>query len=585
MRSNPRKTNPALALLVLAAASLAAEPPSAWLDSVAPVISPAERKAYLALNAAERPKYEETFWSDKAITAKEYQERVAYIDAKFGSGRTGSGANTDQGRVYLALGPPNKITRIPSSRIFQPVEIWYYSTVPGVVNAEVALMFYQKNGVGFPKLYSPARDTVRALLIPQSSAVHMFGPNDDLNEAEIRNTLQVSPAEDEIVSASVNVASGFRYQGNDEILGKVSSPAAMLGKPMVPEITSRLITSHPKLDILRTVSAFGGSQVDLRLRAPVRREIDLEVLEGDTAVYRNRLNFKFSDPETVLYTHRLDLLPGSYRIVITMDEKPSIYSLEVPREEQIGAIERADFPGDVSGRNTPFEFDGRQMELNPNGAFAVLSLPHPGRVEWMIRQGGGIVWRSFSEGSQIASVLLPSSGIEPGTYRIEALMGDDSASAVLLLGKEQPKPADATLVSFNANLAPARRLAFLGHQWLLRSRLDEARRSLQASLAKGETDEARIELARAEALTGNLDAARDRVKSVLAAQPANFDALSVYAYIETRFQDYAVAAELYRRALAIEDSPAVRAALAKLPVEDARQDDAQQNAQRQERAQ
>jgi len=41
---------------------------------------------------------------------------------------------------------------------------------------------------------------------------------------------------------------------------------------------------------------------------------------------------------------------------------------------------------------------------------------------------------------------------------------------------------------------------------------------------------------------------------------------SVFAYIETRFRDYAVAAELYR-ALAVQESPVVRAALAKLPVE------------------
>jgi Tfp pilus assembly protein PilF len=121
-------------------------------------------------------------------------------------------------------------------------------------------------------------------------------------------------------------------------------------------------------------------------------------------------------------------------------------------------------------------------------------------------------------------------------------------------------------MSANANLHPALRHAFVAHQWLLRGKVDEARRSLQASLAKGITEEARIELARVDALDGNLDIARDEVKSVLAGQPDNFEALSVFAYIETRFQDYAVAAELYRRALAVQDSPAVRAALAKLPV-------------------
>jgi GWxTD domain-containing protein len=551
--------------LALAAVAYGRTP--AWLDYVAPIVTSEEKKAYLALNQAERTKFEDEFWSHKAITAKEYSERIQYIDAKFGSTKTGSGANTDQGRVYLALGPPNKITRIPSSRIFLPVEIWYYSTVPGVIKTEVSLMFFQKNGTGFLKLYSPTLDTIRALLIPQASTAHMFGPNDGLNESDIRNNLKVSPAEDEIVSASVNVASGIRYEGNDEIIGKISSPAYMLGMPLRAEVTSRLITSHPKLDIVETVSALGGSQVDLRLETPARREIDVEVLEGDTPVYRNQLRLRFSEPENVIYTHRLDLLPGSYRAIVTVDGDPSPYGIEVPKEAQIGEIRRGDPGSDVSGRATPFEFDGRQFELNPNGPVAMVPLPHPGKVTWMIRTGGQMLWRSWSEGQQIAYIALPTRGIEPGSYRIEALIDDRSTSTVLELGRDDGRQPKATVVSFNANLSPARRLAFLGHQWLLRGNLAEARRNLQLSLAKGVTEEAQIELARADALGGNLDAARDRVRSVLDVQPENFEALSVFAYIETRFQDYTVAAQLYRRALAVQDSPAVRAALSKLPVE------------------
>jgi Tfp pilus assembly protein PilF len=66
-------------------------------------------------------------------------------------------------------------------------------------------------------------------------------------------------------------------------------------------------------------------------------------------------------------------------------------------------------------------------------------------------------------------------------------------------------------------------------------------------------------------MSGSLDAARNRVRAVLSANPDDFEALAVFAYIETKFQDYPVAAELYRRALALQDSPALRMALAKLP--------------------
>ena len=388
-----------LLLFALATVSYAAAPN--WLDLVAPIITPAEKKAWLALTAAERPKYEEEFWSHKAISASDYSERVAYIDAKFGSSKPGSGVNTDQGRVYLALGPPNKITQLPSSRIFYPIEIWYYSVIPGVINTEVSLMFFQKNGVGFPKLYSPTLDTVRALLNPQSSNVHMFGPNDGLNEQDIRNVLKVPPSEDEVVSAAVNVASGVRYEGNDEILGKVSSPGYMLGLKMRTEVnsmvTSRLVTAHPKLETVESVSTFGGSQIDLKLETSAQREIDVEVFEGDAAVYQNQLHLRFPDVTAVLYTHRLDLLPGSYRVIITVDGNASPYGLEV-HSAQIGEIQRANWGGDVSGRATPFEFDGRQLELNPEGRYAVVPLPRPGKVTWMIRRGGQMLWRGYSDG-------------------------------------------------------------------------------------------------------------------------------------------------------------------------------------------
>jgi GWxTD domain-containing protein len=554
-------------LVALAAVSYAAAPAPVWLDLVAPVITPAEKKAYLALKPSERPKFEEDFWTNKAITAKEYNERVSYIDAQFGSGKLGSGSNTDQGRVYLALGAPNKITRVPSSRIFWPTEIWYYSAIPGVIQTEVRLMFFLKNGTGYYRLYSPTVDTFRALLIPQASVQDTFSPNQDMDEFQIREVLKVPPSEDEVLSAAVNVAAGVRHMGNDEIIGKISSPSYMLGKDMAGTlVTSRLIIAKAKLDTVRTTSAFGGVQTDLRLETSAQKEIDVEVFDGDVEVYRNQLKLGFEEAKPVVYTHRLDLLPGSYRLIVTIDGKPAPYTVDVPKEEKPSEIQRVAVGSDVNGRSTPFEFDGRQVELDPNGPYAMVPLQHPGKVTWMIRHGGEVVWRGYSEGQQVALVALPASGVEPGAYKLEALMGDTSTSADLLIGRED-KPSKGTVVSFNANLAPARRFAFVGHQWVLRNNLDEARKSLNTSLAKGITDEAEIDLARVDALGGNLDGGRDVLERLLKVQPNNFEALTVLAFIEAKFQDYPVAADLYRRALAVQDSPAVRAALSKLPAQ------------------
>jgi GWxTD domain-containing protein len=546
--------------LVLAGALHAAEP--AWLNSVAPIITSEEKRAYKALSPEARGAFEEQFWSTRSIDRDEYYRRLEYIDSKFGSSKRGSGANTDPGRIYLSLGPPTKITRIPSSRIFVPLEIWYYDSVPQYLNTELRLIFYQPNGVGLPKLYSPGVDTIRALLLPEASAAHLFGPNDSVTESDVRQVLKTGPAEDEVITAAADVATGIKYSGNDEILGRIASPAAMLSRAPSTLVTSRFIVSRPQLDVLRTASYQGAAQIDLRLLTNAQRDISLEVFEGAATVYSNRLNLKFPKSEPIGYTHRLDVLPGSYRLIFTVDAKTFAYPLEVPEKQGTGDIERAEWGPDVSGRHTPFEFAGRQITLNPTGRLAIIPVAEPGTVTWFVRQAGRIVWRSVSEGQGIAVVEFPP--LPPGSYKLEAVAANDSRTSDWTIPAERAA-SNATLVSFNANLAPERRLAFIGNQWLRRGRFDRARETLNESLAKNNTKEGQIALARVDALSGNLDAARDRVRAILARSPDDFEALSVFAYIETKFQDYSVAAELYRRALAVQDSPAVRMALRNLP--------------------
>jgi GWxTD domain-containing protein len=553
-------------LLLLAVGAVSRAAPPNWLDLVSPIITSAEKKLYVTLNAQERAKFEEEFWSHKAITAEEYGRRIEYIDARFGSTKLGSGANTDQGRVYLALGPPNKVTRLPSSRIFQPLEIWYYDTIPGVINTEVRLIFFQKNGMGFPKLYSPTQDTIRALLLSEPTTRTMFGPNDDITETKIRNNLTVPPAEDEVISAAVNVATGIRYEGNDEIMGQISSPAYRLRQPMKAEVKSRFIVAHPKLDIFQTPSIYGGSQVDLGLEVTAQNKLDVEVLEGDLSVYQNHLNLKFPKPAPIRYAHRLDLLPGAYRVILDVDGTHFPYSLTVPEHFAMGDILRAD-QTDVTAEHhlTPFSFEGKQLEWNPEGKFVVVAVPQPGTVNWVIRRGvSEVLWKSASEANQVAVAELPQS-LPPGVYKLEASAADDVRMADLVVKEKNPSTSEVTVLSFNANLYPALRYASVGHQWLLRGKLDQARISLQASLDSAPTKEAEVEVARVDALQGHYDDARDRLRQVLAIQPNYFDALSVLAYVEAQLQDYPVAVELYQRALAVQDSPAIRLALSKLP--------------------
>jgi hypothetical protein len=417
----------------------------------------------------------------------------------------------------------------------------------------------------FPKLYSPTLDTIRALLLPQAGTVSLFGPNDEITEASIRTTLNVSSAEDEIISAAVNVAFGVKYTGNDEILGQITSPIQMLAKQSQTDVHSRFIVARPKLNSLMAASPNGGVQLDLMLKTLVQRELDLEVMDGPITIYKSRLHFKFSGPEPLRYAHRIDLLSGQYRVLFTVDEAAYPYAVAVPDRVPMSPIFRVDESASGSGRHTPFEFDGRHLELNPEGSLALVTLPQPGKVTWIVRKGLQAVWRSASEGTQAALLQLPLKKLEPGTYRLEAI-GENGSQGCELVVRPGVRPLlTGTSASFNANLVPALRLAFIGRQWLLRGDLAHARQYVETSLGVVATSEAQIELARLDALQGRLDVARDSIRKVLSTEPNNFEALSVLAYIETRFKDYPAAAELYRRALAVQDSQALRVALAKLP--------------------
>jgi hypothetical protein len=338
----------------------------------------------------------------------------------------------------------------------------------------------------------------------------------------------------------------------------------MLARGPKTEVQSRLIVSHSTLDVFQSTSDYGGSQIDLRLGATAMRELEMEVLDRGVPVYRNQLHLNFTKAEAIQYTHRLDLLPGTYQIIFTVDGKPNTWPLEVEIHRDIGEIFRADEAEASDRRQTPFEFAGKQLDLNPNGKSVVVSLAHTEKVTWRIRRGSEVVWRFVSEPGAIALAALPK-GLPPGAYTIEAATASDARSQELVISNPESPAQEATLVSYNANLTPALRFAFVGRQWLFKGKLDQARTCLQASLDKGPTDEAQVELARVDALSGNLDAARDRVRGVLARNPDQFEALSVLAYIETKLQDYPIAADLYRHALSVQDSPALRVALAKLP--------------------
>ena len=169
----------ALALLAPSAAAQAAGPLSskhqAWLENEAAlIVTPAEREAFLKLSGdRHRDQFIEAFWKQRDPTPgtvrnefrEEHARRLGYADLAFGLAAPGRGRRTEQGRIFITLGPPLDVRKIRAKEI-RPMEIWFYRNRPGFGDAaDFRLLFYQPAGGEEFKLYDPTADRPKNLVV------------------------------------------------------------------------------------------------------------------------------------------------------------------------------------------------------------------------------------------------------------------------------------------------------------------------------------------------------------------------------------------------------------------------------------
>jgi len=173
-----------LALALLAAVSLAAAQKVAekdlapryqdWLHLVGYHIQPVEKDVFLQLrNDRDRDAFVETFWKQRDPTPgtpeNEYQDelvkRFKYVNEFFSRGTTRPGWQTDMGRYYVILGPPQSIERFDATLGLVPAQAWsYYGDARKELPPQFVLVFFQRGGVGEYKLYDPVSDGPSRLL-------------------------------------------------------------------------------------------------------------------------------------------------------------------------------------------------------------------------------------------------------------------------------------------------------------------------------------------------------------------------------------------------------------------------------------
>ena len=138
-----------------------------WLDEEVPyIIGTEERAQFLSLHTdAERESFIHAFWQARNPTPgpdnpykEEHYRRLSYANEHYGNPQSQNGWRTDQGRIYITLGPPQTITTYPAAHNLRPMIAWFYGTPTPALPSYFYVLFY-KRSLGEPyTIYSPYQD-------------------------------------------------------------------------------------------------------------------------------------------------------------------------------------------------------------------------------------------------------------------------------------------------------------------------------------------------------------------------------------------------------------------------------------------
>jgi GWxTD domain-containing protein len=175
---------PAIAVLVLALPSFSRDELQPrykeWLEDVSPILTRREREVFTQLRSdADREKFIRFFWRQRDPYPdtsenefyKEYMERLRFADQNFGHESSRRGSQTERGYFYLLLGKPLERQIFATESQVWPVELWFYKgTVELGLPSYFYLIFYQPEGSGDYRLYSPGIDGPEKLVVPNMTS-------------------------------------------------------------------------------------------------------------------------------------------------------------------------------------------------------------------------------------------------------------------------------------------------------------------------------------------------------------------------------------------------------------------------------
>ena len=235
-----------------------------WLErDVTYIITKEERDEFVRLTSDEtRDKFISDFWEirnpDPGTPGNSYKDeiyrRIAFANARFGTGSGAEGWRSDRGRTYITLGEPQQKQVFRNSANLYPIEIWFYGNANPALPPGFYVVFYQREGSGDYRYYSPYVDGPDKLVTgveginSRGAALRMI--RDSVGPEVARIALTLLPDEP--------VDSGQPSLESDILLGKIKSlpnqPAnhdEIAGRRSMREsVTSRLLLEGKNLDIV-----------------------------------------------------------------------------------------------------------------------------------------------------------------------------------------------------------------------------------------------------------------------------------------------------------------------------------------------
>ncbi|HRD01735.1 MAG TPA: GWxTD domain-containing protein [Candidatus Saccharicenans sp.] len=201
-----------------------------WLDEeVVYLITPKEKEVFLKLQTdRERDIFIEAFWKQRDPTPEtprnefreEHYRRLNYANQYLGRGTGKPGWKTDQGRIYIILGPPNNIEKYEDIDGVYPTQIWFYYGDPELnLPPAFNIIFFKKEGTGEYILYSPSDYGPQALV-----ADYMYNARDARDAYQKLYRLSPNLAEQSLsLIPSERMAPGIINLASNKLLATVLS--------------------------------------------------------------------------------------------------------------------------------------------------------------------------------------------------------------------------------------------------------------------------------------------------------------------------------------------------------------------------